>query len=70
MLKEKHPEISIVGFANDINLIAFGKHSSNNCQQLEQAWSTCLQWAKAHGMDFNPAKSELIHFNKGRKQWS
>ena len=69
-LKDKHPGISLVGFADDTNILAFGKHSSTNCRQLEEAWSTCLRWATAHGMEFNPAKSELIHFNKGRAQWT
>jgi len=70
VLREKHPNISLVGFADDSNLLAFGKDPSTNCRQLEKAWATCLQWAKAHGMDFNPAKSELIHFNKGRTYWT
>jgi hypothetical protein len=59
-----------VGFADDTNILAFGKHSRVNCRQLEKAWVTCIQWAKAHGMGFNPAKSELIHFNKGRSNWA
>ena len=28
-----------------------------------------MRWAKSRGMAFGPEKSELIHFNKGRKQW-
>ena len=70
MIKEKHREISVVGFADDTNLLAFGKHASSNCKQLEKAWTTCLQWAETHGMEFNGSKSELIHFNKGRAQWT
>ena len=41
-LKEAHPLVSIVGFANDMNLLAFRKSSTANTQQLEKAWKTCL----------------------------
>ena len=68
-LKEDHPLVGIVGFADDTNLLAFGKHSTTNVQQLEKAWKTCLQWAKTRGMAFAAQKCELIHFNKGRRQW-
>ena len=49
--------------------MAFGKDPETNAKQLEEAWKTCLQWAKTRGMQFNASKSELIHFNKGRRQW-
>ena len=68
-LKEDYLLVSIVGFADDTNLLAFGKHSIANVQQLEKAWKTCLQWAKTRGMAFAAQKCELIHFNKGRRQW-
>ena len=29
-----------------------------------------MQWADTRGMAFAPQKSELIHFNKGRQQWT
>ena len=66
-LKTAHPLVSIVGFIDDTNLLAFGKDSVANTQQLEKAWRTCLQWASTRGMAFAPQKCELIHFNKGRK---
>jgi hypothetical protein len=69
MLKEKHPSISLVGFADDTNLLAFGKKPEVNVQQLEQAWKTCVRWAKTRGMVFAAQKCELVHFNKGRRQW-
>jgi hypothetical protein len=69
-LKEKHPLISLVGFADDTNLLAFGKSPETNVRQLEAAWKTCLGWAKTRGMTFAAEKSELIHFNKNRKQWT
>ena len=36
-LKEDYLLVSIVGFADDINLLAFGKYSIANVQQLEKA---------------------------------
>jgi hypothetical protein len=69
VLKEKHPHLSLVGFADDTNLLAFGKTPEANIGQLEAAWQTCLMWAKTRGMSFEAEKCELIHFNKGRKQW-
>jgi hypothetical protein len=43
ILKDKHPEVSIVGFADNTNLLAFGYRPWINCHQLEEAWKTCLQ---------------------------
>lgn len=59
-----------MGFADDTNLLVFGREPQANVQQLEAAWKTCLRWAETRGMAFGPEKSELIHFNKGRKQWN
>jgi hypothetical protein len=69
-LKENHPHLAIVGFADDTNLLVFGQEPEANVRQLEAAWKTCLQWASTRGMAFAPEKSELIHFNKGQKQWT
>ncbi len=68
-LKEAYPLISIVGFVDDTNLIAFSKSLGANTWQLEGAWKTCLQWVETRGIAFGAEKSELIYFNKGRKQW-
>jgi hypothetical protein len=68
-LKEDYPLVSIVGFADDTNLLVFGKSPEANTRQLERAWKTCLQWAGTRGMAFTAQKCELIHFNKGRRQW-
>ncbi|EAQ86126.1 hypothetical protein CHGG_07379 [Chaetomium globosum CBS 148.51] len=58
------------GFADDTNLLVFGRNPEANVRQLEAAWGTCIRWADSRGMKFAPEKSELIHFNKGRRQWS
>ncbi|EAQ84562.1 hypothetical protein CHGG_08576 [Chaetomium globosum CBS 148.51] len=54
----------------DANLLVFGRNPEANVRQLEAAWGTCIRWADSRGMKFAPEKSELIHFNKGRRQWS
>jgi hypothetical protein len=41
-LKEDHLLVSIVGFADDTNLLVFGKNLVANTKQLEKAWKTCL----------------------------
>jgi len=69
ILKEKHPHISLAGFADDTNLLAFGKNGDINVSQLQEAWLTCLKWAETRGMAFAAEKCELIPFNKGRRQW-
>ena len=60
--------MALVGFADDTNLLVFCQGPAN-IQQLKAAWDTCLQWADTRGMAFAPKKSELVHFNKGQKQW-
>src|SRR5690606_39796345 len=52
VLKEEHPYLGIVGFADDTNLLAFGKTPEANTRQLERAWETCLRWARTRGMAF------------------
>src|SRR5690606_34934890 len=43
ILKEKHSKVSLVGFADDTNILAFGKHSRVNYRQLEKAWVTYIR---------------------------
>src|SRR6187402_1977695 len=56
-----------IGFADDVNMLAYSSSTENNCQILEAGHSRCLEWAKRHGMKFAPAKYELIHFAKSRQ---
>jgi hypothetical protein len=60
------PGISVVGFADDTNIVAFARTACENCQTLEKAWGVCEQWARSRGMQFEPSKSELIHFTRAR----
>ena len=60
--------ISPLGFADDINLLAFGNNTASNCRALEQAHEICLQWADNHGMKFALHKYTLTHFTRQRLQ--
>jgi len=46
----KQPGIVISGFADDINLLAFGRTDAETTPQLERAWGICEAWAKTRGM--------------------
>ena len=59
--------ISVIEFADDTNILAFGRTARENRLTLEQAWRICTRWAESHGMQFAPAKSELVHFTRSRQ---
>ena len=58
--------LSTVGFADDVNMLAYSRSTETNCKILETGHARCLDWAKRHGMRFAPTKYELIHFTRGR----
>ena len=50
----KCPGLLVVGFADDINLMAFSRNIQANCQRLKNAWRICEKWARSRGMEFAP----------------
>jgi hypothetical protein len=62
--------ISAVGFADDINILTYGRSTEGNCRTLERTHSRCLEWARRFGMSFAPAKYELIHFTRHRTKFN
>ena len=64
-----HRGISSVGFADDLNVLAYGDSTAANCKELEQVHEKCLQWAARFGMAFAPNKYELIHFSTATKRF-
>src|SRR3981081_1225183 len=56
--------LSAIGFADDINMLAYSRSTESNCQILEAGHAKCIDWAKCHGMKFVPSKYELIHFTR------
>jgi hypothetical protein len=58
--------LSAIGFADDVNMLAYGRSTESNCRILEAGHLRCLGWARRHGMRFAPTKYELIHFTRSR----
>ena len=56
--------LSAIGFADDVNILTYGRSTEINCHTLEQAHAKCL------GMSFAPAKYELIHFTRHRTKFN
>ncbi len=59
--------LSAVGFADDINMLAYSRSTEGNCRILEAAHTRCLDWARRYGIKFAPSKYELIHFTRSRR---
>ena len=53
-----------IGFADDTNILAFGRGRPSCVRVLEEAYRIAAQWAEDRGAAFEPAKSELIHFKR------
>jgi hypothetical protein len=62
--------VSTLGFADDVNLLAYGRTTEANCQSLQAAHERCLNWATKYGMKFAPAKYTLIHFTRARTKYN
>ncbi len=56
--------ITVVGFADDTNLIVYSSDVAANCERLERVWAVCERWAVTRGMAFALEKSELMHFTR------
>lgn len=65
-IEAAHPGIGIIGFADDTNLLAISRDPAANAWRLERVWDTCERWARTRGMQFEPGKSELVHFTRAR----
>ena len=62
--------VSCIGFADDLNALAYSTSTEQNCRQLEALHSEALEWAKRHGITFAPDKYELIHFSRARTRFN
>jgi hypothetical protein len=54
------------GFVDDVNALAFGKLTEENCRTLQTVHERCLEWARRHGASFALEKYILVHFTKAR----
>ena len=46
---------------DNINILACGDSTEENCRLLEKIHNDCLTWASCHGAAFAPQKYELMH---------
>jgi hypothetical protein len=65
-LQAAHPQLIIVGFADNTNLLAISGTFEANKDLLKAAWKTCEKWFQKTGIEFASEKSELLHFSKAR----
>ena len=61
---------TVVGFANNTNILAFSRDTLGCCRRLEEAWRICNRWAAARGIQFEASKSELIYFTRAHAPWT
>jgi hypothetical protein len=54
------------GFVDDVNALAFGRSTEENCRTLQTVHERCLEWARRHGASFAPEKYILVHLTKAR----
>jgi hypothetical protein len=55
-----------ISFVDDVNTLAFGKKTEDNCRTLQSIHKRCLEWARKPGASFAPEKYILMHFTKAR----
>jgi Reverse transcriptase (RNA-dependent DNA polymerase)/Endonuclease-reverse transcriptase len=62
--------ISPVGFADDLNVLAYSTSTEVNCEKLKRCHSEAMKWSKKFGLNFAPDKYELIHFSRASKRFN
>lgn len=55
-----------LAYIDDTYCIAISDSVQENCRLLEDQHAKCLSWASAHGMTFNAAKYDIIHFTRNQ----
>ncbi len=55
-----------IRFVDNVNALAFGKTTEENCRMLQTVHERYLEWAQRHGASFAPEKYILVHFTKAR----
>jgi hypothetical protein len=45
---------SETNFVDNVNALAFGKWTEENCRMLQTVHERCLEWARRHGASFAP----------------
>lgn len=55
-----------IGFVDNMNMVAFGQSTEDNCRRLERAHGRCMDWARRYGAKFAPEKYERMDFSRRR----
>jgi hypothetical protein len=58
----KTEQTEVVGYIDDVSILAIGPTSVRNCKNLKGIHKKAEDWAKKHGSQFSPTKYELVHF--------
>ncbi|EDN08368.1 predicted protein [Histoplasma mississippiense (nom. inval.)] len=59
-----------IAFVDDVNVMAYGQSTEDNCRELLRMHRACEEWAARHGAVFAPQKYELMHFTRARNQFN
>jgi len=62
--------VQVGGFVDDVHLLAYGRSTEANCNNLTKAHEICMRWAAKHGASFAPQKYELIHMTRTPKKFN
>ena len=60
---------SILGFIDDVNILAYGTSTKENVIILKRLHKQCEAWAQQHGFTFALKKYKLIHLAKNPKKF-
>jgi Reverse transcriptase (RNA-dependent DNA polymerase) len=56
------PEVLVIGYVDDVFLMAYGDSAPENCRTLARAHQVAERWERRHASRFNPKKYQLAHF--------
>ncbi len=59
--------IRVLGYADDILLYITGKSPTTMAEMMERSLRKVLDWGGANGLTFNPAKTSMVLFTRGRR---
>ena len=59
-----------IGFADDLNILAYRLSTESNYRTLERTYTKCLKWASRFSIKFAPKKYKLIHFTTAIKRFN
>src|SRR5205809_5166968 len=62
-----HLNVRISSYSDDIAIIAVSKSIKENCNKLQNAAKSLVEWGNSHNVQFDVKKTELIHFDSSKK---